>query len=62
MGKYVEDDKFKNTFIGMMDWDLGANTIQGANMITSIQDYANFYPKTLFHIRNFWMKFCATCY
>jgi hypothetical protein len=53
MGKYVEDDKFKNTFIGMMDWDLGANTIQGANMITSIQDYANFYPKTLFHIRNF---------
>ncbi len=43
----------KMTFIGMMDWDLGANTIQGANMITSIKDYANFYPKNLFHTRNF---------
>jgi len=43
----------KMTFIGMMDWDLGENTIQGANMITSIKDYANFYPKKVFHPRNF---------
>jgi hypothetical protein len=34
----------KMTFNGMMDWDLGANTIQGTNMITSIK-YCNFLPK-----------------